>query len=48
MLLDHVVKILVGSYRDEAIEVFVGELVLESEGSVVVESAGEVGGEGGE
>ena len=45
VLVDHVLEVLVGGDGDEGIEVLVGELVLEREGSSVQESFREAHGE---
>lgn len=45
VLVDHVVEVFIGGDRDEGIKVFVWELVLEGEGTVVEEGFGEARGE---
>lgn len=46
MLVDHVLKVLIGGDGDEGVEVLVGELILEDEGVAMEEGFGEVGREG--
>lgn len=48
MLIDHVLKVLICRNGDQAIEVFVGEMVFEGEWAAIEQALGEVRRQGGE